>query len=600
MELKIERLANNGKGIGKAPDGKTVFVSGAVPGDLLRVAVSADRSRFYEAEIRGIIEPSADRIPSDCPEQEHCGGCCFRQMTYEAELEAKTGFVRDAFRRIGGFDELPMEPILPSPLTEAYRNKAEFAIGADAEGKLFSGFYSEKTHRVVPVPNCRIVPEDFLKISECFVNVLNLKENLLFRNKALEYSFSVPAPRHQQSCTRAASSGSKLLDCSRMIRHLVLRRSGLTGEIMLIIVFASEGFPGDKEAAEKVRELFPAVTSVILNVNPNIKGPVLGSRNRVLSGADFIRDQINAHVDSSDVAAKPTQQNCTHAASLCSEQIWDQICGVPVEVGPLSFFQVNTPAAEALYRTAAEFAQVRPEDVVLDLYCGMGTIGLSMAANCRQLIGGEIIPEAVDSAKRNAAAMGLENTRFFCGDAAEIAETLIRENIHPTLIILDPPRKGCSPETLNAVKILDPDRIVMVSCDPATAARDCRTLSAAGYHPSRLRPADLFPRTRHVETCVLLSKLKTVPYIDVHLDMDELDLTAAESKASYQKIRDYIHKKYGFNIPNLYIAQVKRKLGLEVGVNYNLSKKNNHHVPQCPPEKEAAIIDALKHFQMLK
>lgn len=428
MELKIERLANNGKGVGKAPDGKTVFVSGAVPGDLLRVAVTAERSRFYEAEIRGIIEPSADRIPSDCPEQERCGGCCFRQMTYEAELKAKTGFVRDAFRRIGGFDDLPIEPILPSPLREAYRNKAEFAIGTDRDGKPFAGFYSEKTHRVIPVPNCRLVPEEFL----------------------VHWGrFSV-----------------------YHIRHLILRRSGLTGEIMLIIVAASEGFPGDKEAAEKVRTMYPAVTSVILNINPDPKGPVLGLRNRVLSGAGFIKDQI---------------------------------CGVPVEIGPLSFFQVNTPAAEALYRTAAEFAQVRPDDTVLDLYCGMGTIGLSMAADCRQLIGGEIIPEAVESAKRNAAAMRLKNTRFLCGDAAEIAETLIRENIHPSLIILDPPRKGCSPETLNAVKTLNPDRIVMVSCDPATAARDCCILSNAGYELSRLRPADLFPRTRHIETVCLLT-----------------------------------------------------------------------------------------------
>ena len=439
MEIEIERLANNGKGVGKAPDGKTVFVSGAVPGDRLRVTVTAERSRFYEAEILGIIEQSADRIPVDCPELERCGGCCFRQMTYEAELEAKTGFVRDAFRRIGGFDELPIEPIIASPQTEAYRNKAEFAVGTDADGKLFAGFYSERTHRVIPVPSCRIVPEEFLKITEFFVNVLNLKENI----------------------------------SADIIHHLVVRRSGLTGEIMLIIVCASDGFPGDKEAVEKFREMFPSVTSVILNINPDPKGPVLGSKNRVLSGTGLIRDQI---------------------------------CGVPVEIGPLSFFQVNTPEAESLYQTAAEFAQVRPDDVVLDLYCGMGTIGLSMAANCRQLIGGEIIPEAVESAKRNSAAMGLKNTRFLCGDAAEIAETLICEHIHPTLIILDPPRKGCSPETLKAVQTLTPDRIVMVSCDPATAARDCRILSDAGYTLTRLRPADLFPRTRHVECVVKLTR----------------------------------------------------------------------------------------------
>ena len=185
--------------------------------------------------------------------------------------------------------------------------------------------------------------------------------------------------------------------------------------------------------------------------------------------------------------------------------IRDQICGVPVEIGPLSFFQVNTPAAEKLYRTAAEYADVSPDDVVLDLYCGMGTIGLAVAPGCRHLIGGGIVPEAVSSARRNAAAMGLTNTRFLCGDAGKIAGTLISEKIHPDLIVLDPPRRGCSPETLQAVLTLDPDRIVMVSCDPATAARDCRILCDHGYTLTRLRPVDLFPRTKHVETCVLLT-----------------------------------------------------------------------------------------------
>ena len=439
MEIRISRAANNGKGVGTAPDKKTVFVSGAVPGDRLRVSVTAERNRFYEAEIREILRPSPDRIPSDCPELEVCGGCCFRQMTYEAELAAKQDFVRDAFRRLGRF-ELNCEAILPSPMTEAYRNKAEFAVGTGTDGKLFAGFYSEKTRHVIPVPNCRLIPDDFLKITEYFLKIINLNKNIK-PDKGL-------------------------------FRHLVLRRSGLTGEIMLIPVTAAEHFPGDKECADQIREAFPQITSVILNINPKAGGPVLGLRNRVLSGAGFIRDCI---------------------------------CGVPAEIGPLSFFQVNTPAAEELYRTAAAFAAVRPDDIILDLYCGMGTIGLSMASGCRRLIGGEIIPEAVESAGRNAAAMGLKNTRFLCGDAAAIAQTLIREGMRPTLIILDPPRRGCSPETLQAVLKPAPERIVMVSCDPATAARDCRILCDQGYTLTRLRPVDLFPRTKHVETCVLLT-----------------------------------------------------------------------------------------------
>ena len=252
---------------------------------------------------------------------------------------------------------------------------------------------------------------------------------------------------------------------------------------MLCIVTAED--IGDKltPAAEKIRVEFPAVSSVCMLVIRSAGAVELEGAPRFLSGAPFIRDQI---------------------------------CGVPVEIGPLSFFQVNTPAAEKLYRTAAEYADVGSDDVVLDLYCGMGTIGLAVAPSCRQLIGGEIVPEAVSSARRNAAAMGKNNTRFLCGDAGKIAETLIGERIHPDLIVLDPPRRGCSPETLQAVLTLDPDRIVMVSCDPATAARDCRILSDHGYTLTRLRPVDLFPRTKHVETCVLLTHQKdkniSVPY----------------------------------------------------------------------------------------
>ena len=241
---------------------------------------------------------------------------------------------------------------------------------------------------------------------------------------------------------------------------------------MLIISAAADRFPADAQAAERIRQEFPQITSVILNVNKASGSAVLGTKNRILSGESFIRDQI---------------------------------CGVPVEIGPLSFFQVNTPAAEALYRTAAEFAVVRPEDTVLDLYCGMGTIGLSLASGCHELIGGEIIPEAIESARRNAARMELTNTRFLCGDASEIAGQLIREGICPDLIILDPPRKGCSPDTLQAVRTLAPERIIMVSCDPATAARDCRILADAGWTLQRLRPADLFPKTKHVETVCLLT-----------------------------------------------------------------------------------------------
>ena len=480
MEIGISRMANNGKGVGTAPDGKTVFAAGAVPGDRLAAEITAEKGRLYEARILSILSPSPDRIEPDCPELERCGGCCFRQMRYERELAEKSGFVRESFRRIGGFD-IECEPVIPSPLTESYRNKVEFAVGTDAAGNLFPGFYSERTHQIIPVDNCLLIPEDFIKIVSKFLNIINLKvieyskynNNIFNKSKYYgknQYNKCTALNNFKNNNYKNSSSDKRFYN--NIFHQLILRKSGLTGEIMLCIVTAED--IGDKltPAAEQIRAEFPGVSSVCMLVSRSAGTLELDCSPRFLSGTTFIRDQI---------------------------------CGVPVEIGPLSFFQVNTPAAEKLYRTAAEYADVSSDDVVLDLYCGMGTIGLAVAPGCRQLIGGEIVSEAVSSARRNAAAMGLTNTRFLCGDAGKIAETLISEKIHPDLIVLDPPRRGCSPETLQAVLTLNPGRIVMVSCDPATAARDCRVLCDHGYTLTRLRPVDLFPRTKHVETCVLLT-----------------------------------------------------------------------------------------------
>ena len=269
---------------------------------------------------------------------------------------------------------------------------------------------------------------------------------------------------------------------------------------------------------------------------------------------------------------------------------------------PLSFYQVNTLAAERLYGIAAEYAQLEPSDVLLDLYCGMGTIGLSMADRCRELIGVEIVPEAIDSAKANAARMGdavAAKSRFFCADAGQAAARLAAEGLRPDVIMLDPPRKGCDETTLSAVVQMSPRRVVYVSCNPSTAARDAAWLEEHGYHAEKVQPVDLFPRTRHVETVVLLSKLKVDHHIEIELKMDELDLTAAESKATYDEIKAYVLNKYGLKVSQLYIAQIKRKCGIIERENYNVSKKEDAKVPQCPPEKEAAIMDALKHFQMI-
>jgi len=275
---------------------------------------------------------------------------------------------------------------------------------------------------------------------------------------------------------------------------------------------------------------------------------------------------------------------------------------VPVRLGPLSFYQVNTLAAERLYGIAAEYAQLEPSDVLLDLYCGMGTIGLSMADRCRELIGVEIVPEAIESAKANAARMGdaiAAKSRFFCADAGKAASQLAAEGLHPDVVMLDPPRKGCDEATLSAVVTMSPRRVVYVSCNPSTAARDAKWLEEHGYRAEKVQPVDLFPRTRHCEAVLLLTKLHVERHIEVDVSMDELDVTAAESKTTYNEIRDYVWEHHQLKVSNLYIAQVKEKCGIKKRENYNKPKSNYNRQPRCPSEKETAIRDALKFYKII-
>ena len=278
--------------------------------------------------------------------------------------------------------------------------------------------------------------------------------------------------------------------------------------------------------------------------------------------------------------------------------VWESICGAHLELSPTAFFQVNTAQAEALYRLAGEYAQPAGK-TVLDLYCGAGAIGLAVARDARRIIGSDIVPAAVVNARRNAAVNGVDNAEYICGDAKDVAAALAARGLRPDVIITDPPRKGMDEAVLAAMAAMGPERIVYVSCDPATLARDLKRLTALGYVPRRAMAVDMFPGTHHVETCVLLSKLKVEHYIEVDLDLDELDLTSAETKASYREVKEYVQEHFGLSVSNLYIAQVKRKYGIIERDNYNLPKSDGAKQPQCPPEKEKAIVGALKYFHMI-
>ena len=540
LTLRIERLSNDGSGVAHSSEGEAVFVPGTAPGDEAQVRIVKDCGRYAFGILDKLLTPSPDRIPVDCAVAGPCGGCSLRHLDYAAELRAKQESVADAFRRIGGLD-VPVLDALPSPEVDRYRNKVQFPVGRDKDGAPCIGFYAGRTHRIVPCPDCKLQPD-----------VLNDIGNTL--------------------CAFFAAHGIQPYDEERgkgLVRHIFLRRGAHSGQIMVCLVCTRPKLPHSDELVALLREKFRDIATILINVNAKKTNVILGEESVTLYGPGCIEDTL---------------------------------CGVPVRLGPLSFYQVNTLAAERLYGVAAEYAQLEPDDVLLDLYCGMGTIGLSMAGHCRELIGVEIIPEAIDSAKANAARMGdavAAKSRFFCADAGEAAARLAAEGLRPDVIMLDPPRKGCDETTLSAVVQMSPRRVVYVSCNPSTAARDAAWLGQHGYRAEKVQPVDLFPRTKHVEAVLLLTKLNVERHIEVDVSMDELDVTATESKATYNEIRDYVWEHHQLKISNLYIAQVKQKYGIIERENYHKAKNENAKQPQCPKEKEDAIVEALKHFQMI-
>ena len=541
LTLRIERLSSDGSGVAHSADGEAVFVPGTAPGDEARVRIVKDCGRYAFGILDELLTPSPDRIPVDCPVAGPCGGCSLRHLDYAAELRAKQESVLDAFRRIGGL-EVPVLDILPSPDVDRYRNKVQFPVGIDKNGVPCIGFYAGRTHRIVPCPDCKLQP-----------SVLNEIGNAL--------------------CAFFAQQGIRPYDEQSgkgLVRHIFLRRGAHSGQIMVCLVCTRAKLPHAEQLCTALRGQFPAISTILLNVNAKNTNVILGSENHILYGPGYIEDTL---------------------------------CGVPVRLGPLSFYQVNTLAAERLYGVAAQYAQLTPDDTLLDLYCGMGTIGLSMAGQCRELIGVEIVPEAIESAKANAARMGeavAAKSRFFCADAGQAATQLAAEGLHPDIVMLDPPRKGCDEATLSAVVRMAPRRVVYVSCNPATAARDAAWLEQNGYHAEKVQPVDLFPRTKHCETVVLLSKGEIdSKKVRVEFSLEDMDMSGFQKDATYEQIKAYVLEHTGLKVSSLYISQIKRKCGLDVGQNYNLSKKEDAKVPKCPPEKEAAIRDALKYFQMI-
>lgn len=439
--MNIEDMTNEGSSVGHY-DGQAVFVNGGVTGDELIAHIIKAKKNYAVAKVVEIVSPSPFRIESDCPHFIQCGGCSFRNMTYDAELEYKQKRVENVLKRIGNIDT-PVSKIIGANELNHYRNKAQYPVCIE-NGQLVAGFYAYKSHRIIPCPDCLLQPKEFETIIKAF-------SQWAFENKITSYD---------------EKTGKGIL------RHIYIRKAVETGEIMVCAVINSDSLPNDAELVEKLKTI-DGVVSVCVNVNKENTNVILGDETRIIYG---------------------------------NEQITDVLLGKKFVISPNSFYQVNHNQCERLYLKAAEYAELTGDEVVVDLYCGAGTIGLTMADKIKKLYGVEIIPQAIENAKMNARLNDIKNAEFYCSDAFEMAKVLKERSVRPDVLILDPPRKGCQAELFDVVRDMNPKRIVYVSCDPATLARDLNILEQKGFKTTAVTPVDMFPRTPHVETVALLKK----------------------------------------------------------------------------------------------
>ena len=544
----IEDIGVNGEGIGKV-DGYTLFIKDAVIGDRVEAKVMKAKKNYGYARLMKILEPSEARVQPRCAFARKCGGCQIQEMSYEQQLAFKEKKVRGNLERIGGFApellDRVTDPAVGMDEPFGYRNKAQFPFGTDREGNPVTGFYAGRTHDIIANTDCALgvpVNREILEIILAFMK---------------EYRI----PSYDEK------TGQGLL------RHVLIRYGFTTKEIMVCFVVNGSSIP---HVDELIRRLcgIDGMTSITLSPNTRQTNVIMGDSYQILWGQGYITDYIG---------------------------------NVRYQISPLSFYQVNPVQTEKLYSLALEYADLKGGETVWDLYCGIGTISLFLAQKAGQVYGVEIVPQAIEDARRNAGINGIENAEFFVGKAEEVlpeyyekyAREHSGESARADVIVVDPPRKGCDEALLETIVKMQPERVVYVSCDSATLARDLKVLCGAGYELEKVRPVDMFPMTVHVETVCLLSKLHSDHHIEVELEMDELDLTAAESKATYEEIKKYVLEHTGLKVSNLYIAQVKQKCGIIERVNYNLPKSENSRQPKCPPEKEKAIKEALEHFCMI-
>ena len=547
------------KGTVTTADGEKVIVKNTIPGQKVSFAVNKIKHGNYEGRLLEVIEQSPLETGNRCPHFGTCGGCTYQPVPYEKQLEIKVNQVKKLLAdAIGTEEETGYEfiGIKESPMKSEYRNKMEFSFGDEYKGgPLALGMHKRGSfYDLVTVSDCKIVDSDFRKIL-----MITLK---FFSEKNIPYFHRLTHVGY--------------------LRHLLVRKAVNTGEILIDIVTTSQREQlGGNDEDEMFKEWnYKLISS---GLNGKIKG-ILHTKND--SVADVVKNEWTEILYGEDF-------------------FYEELLGLKFKISPFSFFQTNSLGAEVLYQTAREFILDGDENslnekVVYDLYSGTGTIAQMMAPVCKEVVGVEIVEEAVEAAKENATLNGLTNCKFLAGDVLKVLDDIEEK---PDYIILDPPRDGIHPKALEKIIAYGVENMVYISCKPTSLARDLEVFTARGYEVRRVCCVDMFPNTVHIETVVLLSQLKQKPddYINVTIELDDVDITSAETKATYDEIKKYVAEhNAGMKVSNLYISQVKRKCGIEVGKNYNLPKNEDSRQPQCPEDKESAIVEALKHFKMIQ
>ena len=562
ITVTIEDIGSDGEGIGKV-DGFTLFVKDAVIGDTVQAKIMKSKKHYAYARLEKVVTPSSFRVKPECAFHRQCGGCQIQALSYEKQLKFKQQKIRNNLIRIGGFSpefvDMRMEPIVGMENPFHYRNKAQYPVGYDREDNLITGFYAGRTHSIISNTDC------------CLGAPVN--------KQILEMILEHMRTYHVTAYDESTGEG--------LIRHILIRTGFTSGEIMVCLVINTwakqEFIPGQGELLAKLAQI-KGMTSVSVSINREKTNVIMGTEIHTIWGEPTISDTI-------------------HVRNMKEEGYPFTGHELTFKISPLSFYQVNPVQTEKLYSLALEYAGLTGQETVWDLYCGIGTISLFLADKAKQVYGVEIIPQAIEDARENAKRNHVENATFFIGKAEEVLpqQAAQADKCHPDVIVVDPPRKGCDPVCLSTMLQMRPERIVYVSCDSATLARDLKILCDGGYEIQRIRGVDQFAQTVHVETVCLLSKLHEAKHhVNVTLDIDELDLTSAESKATYEEIKSYVAKHNdGMKVSNLYIAQIKQKHGIIERENYNKPKSEKGGQPECPKEKEIAIEEALKYFQMI-